>query len=664
MIVAIGILIFPNLLYISEVEATMNTTSDEQVTEIEKNHRDDLSGSTIDTILQPGVPQNLVWASTWDEFRTAWNNTATTRIIIQNGISLNGTTSLTRRTNNIELILSDVIIGRSLPLGGSANISIIGQFNGANYTGSDGPMIDHNGFGTVVFDFGGSIHDMVNRSLVSIPNGRLEIRPTQTMLWIARHTVSATPLLEAAHIRIVDTGFRNFNIVIGHINDGRGPVFRANTIQFETAERVTLYRDQANNRISRSWNTLAFTIPQAGAPISYQADPDDFPAVYQEMFGNMSQNISLITLGRNSSWTPPPVAQGTVHIRHVDTAGKEFVREELVGDVGSSYYTNPRTIEGFRLVETPSNASGIFTTEPITVTYIYEEISEGLVRVNHVDEAGSELAEPEELIGKIGETYKAIYKDDIKNHQIKIVPENASGQFTEDAIDVTFVYELKESKLYIEFMNEMNEVMPEYTLTLNRKINDHVDLGAEQAVVDRLQSFVEAGYEIIARPDNERSILLSEPEMTVRYQLAGTLRLTSAPQILDFGTVIYNAKTQRVEKPTFDDEAQPLQVTDTRAGSQSGWTMTAKLVEPLRNERDQELVGALRYVFEGVETPFDQHAQLIHRQMEAQHRLNISDSWGDTQGSDGIKFQIDARDSVHTGTYQGAIRWTIMAGQP
>ncbi|WP_195514565.1 WxL domain-containing protein [Enterococcus sp. 1001283B150225_161107_E12] len=218
--------------------------------------------------------------------------------------------------------------------------------------------------------------------------------------------------------------------------------------------------------------------------------------------------------------------------------------------------------------------------------------------------------------------------------------------------------------LTVEFMNEINQLLSDYTVVMDGKIGDVVDLTTEPLVLEQMQALDQAGYEIVTRPENESSFTLTQTEMIARYQVTGLLRLTSAPSALDFGSLTYNARTQRVEKPTFDQEKEPLLVTDTRASADSGWTMMATLSSPLVNEDDQELFNALRYVFEGEETILDTNALIVHRQNDAQRLFNVSDTWGDTRGSDGLKLQIGARDVVHTGNYQGTITWTLMAGQP
>ena len=52
---------------------------------------------------------------------------------------------------------------------------------------------------------------------------------------------------------------------------------------------------------------------------------------------------------------------------------------------GVSYTTSEKEFYGYTLTETPSNANGIYTKEPITVTYVYSK-NKGTVENNEVTE--------------------------------------------------------------------------------------------------------------------------------------------------------------------------------------------------------------------------------------------------------------------------------------
>ncbi|GGC90766.1 pectate lyase-like adhesive domain-containing protein [Enterococcus wangshanyuanii] len=216
--------------------------------------------------------------------------------------------------------------------------------------------------------------------------------------------------------------------------------------------------------------------------------------------------------------------------------------------------------------------------------------------------------------------------------------------------------------LTVEFINELGQVLPGYTITIDSQVGDKIDLTKEERVTKQLTDLESAGYEIAERPDNETEVVINNTEVTVRYKLQGILSLASAPNALDFGSLTYNATTKRVDDPSID---QPLIVTDTRADTANGWTLTASLSTPMRNTEGQELVNALRYVYRGKETILDTNAQTVFLNADGSAgSIDISNSWGSQTGTDGVKLQIESSDIVHTGNYVGVITWKVMAGQP
>lgn len=223
------------------------------------------------------------------------------------------------------------------------------------------------------------------------------------------------------------------------------------------------------------------------------------------------------------------------------------------------------------------------------------------------------------------------------------------------------VEEIKAAILTVEFVNEADQLLQGYTLTIDTQVGDYLDLTKEASIVEQLANLQAAGYEIYQRPENETNLAIGSTAVTVQYRVQGVLSLTSVPSSLDFGKLTYNATTKRVEDPNFDER---LVITDTRAATSDGWTITAALVSPMKNADGQELVNALRYVYDGQETILNSSAQNVYVNNGSTGIFDISDSWGTTAGTDGVKLQIGASDIVHTGNYIGRITWTVMAGQP
>lgn len=242
-----------------------------------------------------------------------------------------------------------------------------------------------------------------------------------------------------------------------------------------------------------------------------------------------------------------------------------------------------------------------------------------------------------------------------------VIESEISGIQNTIVVPVTVV----ESKtiLNVEFINELDQLLPGYTIIIdNYQLGDLVDLTKEQQVIDQLNNLEQSGYEVVERPPNETSVALDSVEVTVQYKIQGTLRLASVPTAFDFGTLTYDATTQRVEDPKID---QPLIVTDMRAGVSSGWILTATLSTPMKNNEGRELKNALRYVANGKEMILDMNAQTVYSNTAGiAGTFNISNYWGTQAGTDGLKLQIDSSDILHTGSYTGMITWKIMAGQP
>lgn len=144
----------------------------------------------------------------------------------------------------------------------------------------------------------------------------------------------------------------------------------------------------------------------------------------------------------------PEKKEGTVLVHFVDENGNTIAQDEtLSGKIGEQYKSEAKTFTGYILKEVPENATGTFTEQQQEVTYVYtkEPVKRANVIVHYVDEEGVALAQDEKLTGNVGEQYTSEAKT-ITGYILKEVPENATGTFTEQQQEVTYVYE-KEKQL-------------------------------------------------------------------------------------------------------------------------------------------------------------------------------------------------------------------------
>ena len=117
--------------------------------------------------------------------------------------------------------------------------------------------------------------------------------------------------------------------------------------------------------------------------------------------------------------------------------------ETLTGTIGASYKTAAKTIAGYHIVQTPNNATGMFTDKAQTVTYTYAKDAVApevkAVTVNYVDEKGQKLAASETLTGELGSAYKTTAKT-VAGYHLSQTPSNANGTFTDKDQTVIYTY--------------------------------------------------------------------------------------------------------------------------------------------------------------------------------------------------------------------------------
>ncbi|EHF3620468.1 cell surface protein [Listeria innocua] len=133
-----------------------------------------------------------------------------------------------------------------------------------------------------------------------------------------------------------------------------------------------------------------------------------------------------------------------VTVKYVDGDGNELaIPDTLNGKIDAPYQSTAKSITGWTVKTTPTNATGVFTDTNQTVTYVYEKADGAPVTVKYVDEDGNELATPDTLNGKLDTSYAATAKN-LSGWKLTATPANATGVFTTDAQTVTFVYAKQE----------------------------------------------------------------------------------------------------------------------------------------------------------------------------------------------------------------------------
>ena len=146
----------------------------------------------------------------------------------------------------------------------------------------------------------------------------------------------------------------------------------------------------------------------------------------------------------------------TVEIKYVDNSGKEIAKSKIIAGLeGESYTTQSKEIQYYKWNGAiPENAEGVYTEEDIIVIYVYDNLPSGIITVKYIDKDGKEISEKETVQGYQGDTYEILRKN-IKGYKAYgVTPENAKGMFTEEDVEVIFVYEAIEEDIVVKYVDE------------------------------------------------------------------------------------------------------------------------------------------------------------------------------------------------------------------
>ena len=235
------------------------------------------------------------------------------------------------------------------------------------------------------------------------------------------------------------------------------------------------------------------TDPQAVTFIYVRLDAGDITVKYQDKNGQQLQagqtlsgaqslgksyttqpvnidNYTVVTPPANATGTFTAQAQtviyvyarrdaGQIVVKYQDLSGNQLAADKILDgkeQLGAAYKTEAASISNFRLVSKPANAEGIFSADTQTVIYQYARLNAGHITVKYQDANGNTLAPNEVLSGdnQLGLPYQTSAKV-IENYRLVQAPANASGQFSDQAQTVIYVYTRADAgDITIQYLDE------------------------------------------------------------------------------------------------------------------------------------------------------------------------------------------------------------------
>ncbi|WP_170955018.1 MucBP domain-containing protein [Levilactobacillus suantsaii] len=125
-----------------------------------------------------------------------------------------------------------------------------------------------------------------------------------------------------------------------------------------------------SGKLGEAYTTEAATIP------GYKLTGT--PANASGVYTTENSDVVYTYQAEDPGVVEPPVETGTVTVHYVDQKGTPLrATTTLSGTVGTPYSTEAATISGYEVLGEPTNATGTYTHDPQTVTYVYVKLSTG-----------------------------------------------------------------------------------------------------------------------------------------------------------------------------------------------------------------------------------------------------------------------------------------------
>ncbi|NMP59692.1 hypothetical protein HI921_14705 [Enterococcus mundtii] len=500
----------------------------------------------------------------WSQFRSAWNSSRTSEIIFGDNFDYSSSitgSSLNARSTNISIVGSGrwISFGTSsnfLEMNGSANLSIHSlEFFPGN--GSGGRVIRHNGSGLVDAN-----NLIAESSFGSFPLVEAQNLTLSNSFRLRSWSSSPISIVRGGTLTITTTAS---GVITGDYR--RNPSIGTKPISSNVSSRIILNTNRltmgTNLETPRSsWDQVNVTLSGVNGSqvVSGHSDPNDFTDRYTQLF-NESWYSSLIFNGRGSEFEPP-IQTGTVTAEYVDIEGNELAQSEsITGNVGTSYTTQSKDIDGWTLIEVPSNASGLFTQEPITVRYVYQRKKWSLSLQANPTLGGSPSSDNETLSEKETTTIRANPNDEYFFVKWEIVS-GTNAKIANETAETT-IFTMGNEDTTIRAVYEMKTILP----------------------VDPLDPEVEVA------PENKPE--LPEAQGSLSIDFVSSFNFGS--QALSIHDQMYYAQPQRLltGDGTVNERPNYVQISDRRPVSErNGWQLSVTQNGQFRNESGHELIGS------------------------------------------------------------------------
>ncbi|MGN1029694.1 MAG: MucBP domain-containing protein [Bacilli bacterium] len=322
---------------------------------------------------------------------------------------------------------------------------------------------------------------------------------------------------------------------------------------------------------------------------------DEVVDIFGYNFDSADKDTLIITTSENVINLYYTKKDASVLVHHYLEGTDVKVAEDVLieGKVSDEYTTTiaDDLPSKYEIAILPTNAEGTMTEEQIVVIYYYKLKSTKVI-VHHYEEGTTnKLSEDVEIEGLIDSSYTTVPADDVPiKYALVVTPANANGIMTEEVIEVTYYYAVRDAVLNIYYVEKGTDIELAKPEQQTGKVGENYRTDAK--VID--------GYTLVEHSGNTSGQLEVEPLTIIYYYLQNT---QATVQYIDKTTG--NILEQRTQTGLVGDEFV------TEAKTFTNYILVEEPAEKTVNMTKEEIV--LKYYYVHVSAGvIEQHIDVIN----------------------------------------------------
>ena len=222
--------------------------------------------------------------------------------------------------------------------------------------------------------------------------------------------------------------------------------------------------------------------------------------------------------------------------------GKDSTKEiKIVPD--ENYKIVKITVNGENYEFTPAE-DGSFTMPQFTnmqtnkhIVVTFSNTASSVLVHHYIDGTQTKVAEDEHIAGTIGESYTTAPHMDLEEYELKqvdgeyVIPDNASGTFTQEEQVITYYYVKKQVPLTVHhYIEGTNEQVPLTSGELAQDVVTKGEIGTEYTTVALTPEELNPKYELSITPSNANGIYSKDGVVVTYYYKAKNVEVTTTVQ--------------------------------------------------------------------------------------------------------------------------------------